>query len=283
VLVRAAVFRNDVERAMMLLNRAERLANDRGGGRLVAAFLLERVRLLLSQGRREEARVATDQLRTLQKRHPATERCSWTDIHIDAAVADGLLALDARQMDAAIHALTWAHDELLSVGNRHGALRVGLELSNAHFLAEDRARAFVLLRTIMGWATEAKTVSFALERQREFDALLSAARQDMEGADPELRTFLERLSSKTPAQDGTKTSSAETRASKKELTTREQAIVEFMAGGQSNKQIARTLGVTPETIKTHVKRIFVKLAAETRAQAVVRAQSLGFLRNIQPQ
>jgi LuxR family maltose regulon positive regulatory protein len=38
--------------------------------------------------------------------------------------------------------------------------------------------------------------------------------------------------------------------------------------------------VTPETVKTHVKRIFTKLSAETRAQAVVRAQSLGLLRNL---
>jgi LuxR family maltose regulon positive regulatory protein len=49
---------------------------------------------------------------------------------------------------------------------------------------------------------------------------------------------------------------------------------------ESNKQIVRTLGVTPETVKTHMKRIFIKLSAESRAQAVVRAQSLGFLRNI---
>ena len=39
-------------------------------------------------------------------------------------------------------------------------------------------------------------------------------------------------------------------------------------------------GVTPETIKTRVKRIFIKLSAESRAQAVVRAQSLGLLRDI---
>ena len=39
--------------------------------------------------------------------------------------------------------------------------------------------------------------------------------------------------------------------------------------------------MTPETIKTHVKRIFVKLSAESRAQAVVRAQSLGLLRNVE--
>ena len=283
VLVRAAGFRNDLERALMLLNRGERLANDRGGGRLVAAFLLERARLLLREGRIQEARAAADRLRVLQKMHPATGRCSWSDIHIASAIAEGLLALDTRQPDAAIHPLRWAYDELLSAGNRHGALRAGLELSNAYFHAGDRASAFALLRTIIGWATKAKAVSFVLERQRLFDELLSAAEQETEGADPELRTFLQLLSSKNPAQDGTKNSSAEVRESKKALTERERAIIEFMAGGQSNKQIARTLGVTPETVKTHVKRIFIKLSAESRAQAVVRAQSLGFLRTIQAQ
>jgi DNA-binding NarL/FixJ family response regulator len=61
------------------------------------------------------------------------------------------------------------------------------------------------------------------------------------------------------------------------FSKREQSIIAFIADGQSNKKIARMLGVTPETVKTHVKRIFNKLSAETRAQAVVRAQSLGFL------
>ena len=65
------------------------------------------------------------------------------------------------------------------------------------------------------------------------------------------------------------------------LTGQEMKVLERLAAGQSNKEIARTLGVTPETIKTHVKRIFVKLSAESRAQAVVRAQSLGLLRNVE--
>jgi hypothetical protein len=34
-------------------------------------------------------------------------------------------------------------------------------------------------------------------------------------------------------------------------------------------------------VKTHVKRIFIKLSAKSRAQAVVRAQSLGLLHNAQ--
>ena len=66
---------------------------------------------------------------------------------------------------------------------------------------------------------------------------------------------------------------------REELTARERSIVEFIARGRSNKEIARELGVAPETIKTHLKRIFQKLSAESRTQAVVRAQSLGMLKS----
>jgi len=51
----------------------------------------------------------------------------------------------------------------------------------------------------------------------------------------------------------------------------------LIAQGLSNKEIARTLAVTPETIKSHVKHIFAKLNVEKRAQAVSRAQSLGLV------
>jgi DNA-binding CsgD family transcriptional regulator len=58
------------------------------------------------------------------------------------------------------------------------------------------------------------------------------------------------------------------------LTDREGIIVAFIGTGRSNKEIARELGVTPETIKSHLKRIFLKLSASTRAEAVFRAQSI---------
>ena len=61
-------------------------------------------------------------------------------------------------------------------------------------------------------------------------------------------------------------------AQHRQLSQREIAIVSLIALGQSNKAIAIELGVAPETIKTHLKRIFLKLSARTRAEAVVRAQ-----------
>jgi ATP/maltotriose-dependent transcriptional regulator MalT len=59
------------------------------------------------------------------------------------------------------------------------------------------------------------------------------------------------------------------------LSPRECGILELIGQGYSNKRVARTLGITAETVKSHVKRVFIKLNVNTRAHAVARAQSLG--------
>ena len=61
------------------------------------------------------------------------------------------------------------------------------------------------------------------------------------------------------------------------LSVRERDTLALIAQGLSNKEIARILAVTPETVKSHVKHIFTKLSVEKRAQAVSRAQSLGLV------
>jgi ATP/maltotriose-dependent transcriptional regulator MalT len=61
------------------------------------------------------------------------------------------------------------------------------------------------------------------------------------------------------------------------LSRRETGILKLIAHGLSNKRIALSLGITPETVKTHTKSIFVKLATRTRAQAVARAEAIGLL------
>ena len=59
--------------------------------------------------------------------------------------------------------------------------------------------------------------------------------------------------------------------SREHLSARERTVLALIAQGQSNKLIARALNVAPETIKSHLKRVFVKLGARTRAEAVARA------------
>jgi LuxR family maltose regulon positive regulatory protein len=61
------------------------------------------------------------------------------------------------------------------------------------------------------------------------------------------------------------------------LTVRERDVLAMISQGCSNKHIARTLEISPETVKSHVKHIFFKLAVGTRTEAVFRAVSLDLL------
>ena len=61
------------------------------------------------------------------------------------------------------------------------------------------------------------------------------------------------------------------------LTTRECEVLALISQGCSNKCIARTLEISPETVKSHVKHIFLKLGVSTRTEAVFRAVSLELL------
>lgn len=58
------------------------------------------------------------------------------------------------------------------------------------------------------------------------------------------------------------------------LTGQEVRVLERLAAGQSNKEIARTLGLSPNTVKTHVANLYAKLAVARRTQAVGKARDL---------
>ena len=101
---------------MRFSTRPSVLAAARGWKRLVAMFLLERVRLLLDEGRVEDSMTIAERLRQIRQDHPVRKRCSWSDIHISSAVADGLTEFAAGHLDAAIRSLSWAYGELLAAG-----------------------------------------------------------------------------------------------------------------------------------------------------------------------
>jgi ATP/maltotriose-dependent transcriptional regulator MalT len=61
------------------------------------------------------------------------------------------------------------------------------------------------------------------------------------------------------------------------LTDRELAILRLLPGPMSQRQLATSLFVTPNTLKTHLRAIYRKLGADSRAAAVSRARVLGLL------
>ncbi len=65
-----------------------------------------------------------------------------------------------------------------------------------------------------------------------------------------------------------------TRKATTDLTTREFEVLELIAEGLSNKEIAAQLFVTESTVKTHVSNILIKLDAKRRTEAIQKAKQL---------
>lgn len=61
------------------------------------------------------------------------------------------------------------------------------------------------------------------------------------------------------------------------ITPRELEILEALASGLSNREIAGRLSVSENTVKTHTSRVFDKLSARRRTQAVQRAKEAGLI------
>ena len=59
------------------------------------------------------------------------------------------------------------------------------------------------------------------------------------------------------------------------LTARERQVLDLLADGASNRQIARSLGLSLKTVQNHVSRILDKLQADDRTQAALRARGIG--------
>lgn len=60
-----------------------------------------------------------------------------------------------------------------------------------------------------------------------------------------------------------------------ELTEREREVLDLIAQGDNNSEIAERLTLSPKTVRNHVSNIFSKLQVADRAQAIVRAREAG--------
>ena len=116
------------------------------------------------------------------------------------------------------------------------------------------------------WAAGARGLLFRTAPAENLAAALAAVAQGLAVIDPAFAAIVlpaARNQSPAPPID--------------ELTPRELQVLRLMAEGQSNKTIARGLGISEHTVKFHVNAILGKLNVQSRTEAVVHATRLGLI------
>ncbi|MFY9899613.1 MAG: LuxR C-terminal-related transcriptional regulator [Xanthobacteraceae bacterium] len=277
-LIKIAAYRNNIVHAFSLIEEAESLAEERGWGRLLAMTQLWRLRFFLDEGRVSEASACLDRLEKLEAAYPAPVRCAWTSIRLIAKLGRASMAVANNHLHEAIRLLTSARQEAIEAKQLHRALLIAVQLSTTLLQARDSVAAHRVFQDAMRAAAAGKMGQLVLDGGPQIGELLASFQDSPRNKpNPELISYAEELMMRwrqryePQAVEKDKLSVAEL------LSTRERNIISLIARGQSNKEVARDLGISPETVKSHMKHIFEKLAVEKRTQAVARAQSLGLV------
>jgi LuxR family transcriptional regulator, maltose regulon positive regulatory protein len=276
VLAGIAAQRANRERAYALLEQAENQGSTRGWGRLSAAAVLERARLHLHEGRISEGIPCLDQLECLAAQYPASTLCAWSDIHRFTALVRAYLASAEERFDDAISILTDLQHEVEAAQNHYFGLRVTTLLSTVRLRANQVTEALASFRNVLTVSSAAGVFRTILDEGADVGPLLTAFQENAQrtGSSCELMPYVDSLIDRWRSRHQQQVRQSPRSSIVESLSTREGDILKLIAKGLSNKEIARSLAIAPETVKSHVKHIFTKLGVERRVQAVSRAQSL---------
>jgi LuxR family maltose regulon positive regulatory protein len=274
VLARLASRRGDTEFAFLILKEAEVLAAASDWSRMLAESLMLRTELLLEEGRTRDAAICTERIEILARDFSSDDTLVASHALARAQV---LVATGDACRGATI--LRELHAASCDKRNNYRALRLSVQLADALLGCGDQAEGrAMLVQALQVGARAGVYQTFVDAGAHVAELLLSlhhATPQDSR-LPPELRPYIGSILAGR-AQHRTRT--LPTRASRvaESLSPREHSILRSMSCGLSNKRIAKELQIAPETVKSHVKGIFIKLAVQTRAHAVSTAGALGLL------
>jgi LuxR family maltose regulon positive regulatory protein len=276
---RLAWRRGQREQAAGLLDRAEAIGLTRDWPRLVAGALLLRLRMLLAQGNGLSALALAKRLEQLPHSSHASPARGFEGVEHYRAMASALVDLDAGRSRQAVSALAPRYEDAVACGAHLLAIRLGALLARAHWRARARAHATRILDEVIDLAAPGAIVGSIADEGPEILQLLDLSPAGSTGEQDARDRFIARLRATAEAAWGDARSPEQARRDLvPPLSPREREILELIAEGQSNKSIARQLGLGPETVKTHIRNVFHKLDVDRRTRAVLRAEELGLVR-----
>lgn len=175
---------------------------------------------------------------------------------------------EARSGDEAVRFVQELSPDIVLMDIRLGQGMDGLAAAAAIRRAAPSSRVLILTLheapEYVRAALAAGAVGYVL-KDADADDVIAAVRQVLAGR----TAFPESLVSQALAQSPRRHEQDEMGLAR--LTPRELEVLDQIADGRTNKEIARLLGVSPGTVKAHVERVIAKLGVTDRTQAAVIA------------
>lgn len=276
-LARLAAARGRHDEAIVFLERAERLGIEKRYPRLTAAALNDRVRLLLLRGDVRAARLAlrsrgikpsTDS--RIGAIHPLDEYA-----HIGAArvlIAEG-------QPAKAIVILDRIAEQMRHDGRFRGFMQVRALVAIAAHAAGETLLALAAAVDIVTLAMPQSAMRSLIDEGYPMREVLEFARGRIPAwsRNSETATFVDKL-----LRELTRTGSERTRPmaisrapGKRMLSSKETDVATLLMRAYTNRQLAQTLSMAPDTVKWHLKNIFGKLGVSNRTEAVIKLKEIG--------
>ncbi|MBO3274322.1 LuxR C-terminal-related transcriptional regulator [Pseudomonas schmalbachii] len=260
--------------ARYFLEDGDRLAQTRAWPRMQAQLLLERTRVSLIEQKAHEAHACTAQLEALNLAHAPEVSAEISEYACLASLAALWCEACGLSRSADLEQAERLRHQAQQFNLRLMQLRLAGSLAMAHWRrrSTDRAVAYLLEVAELMEHCNAPQILADLPARQPLQQLVSHTLQ-VSGLNQALKSRLQSL------QSGETDAAASQNASRMmiTLTSKERHVLELVAQGKSNKEMAKLLGVTPETIKSHMKHIFSKLQVDSRAQAAVAAKACGLI------
>jgi LuxR family maltose regulon positive regulatory protein len=281
VLARVSMHRGQRDLALSLLRDARALGERHRWAGLVAVSTAECSHIFLEAGDLAAAGDSVRELIALVERSTAIAATVQQAMHMQLALLKFRLAIARGSCDEAAAGLTQlCEDQALGNCDARWTHQLQLQLAASHSRANRVPLARdILTRALKAGAGNGLCMSFIDAGQFVRELIAELCREppvgDLEILDllPYSRNLLRHFD-RTAAPNGSRRPTNEVN---QPLTKRESGVLQLIADGLSNKRIAQRLDITPETVKSHAKNIFFKLDAQTRAQAVSRAEALGMI------
>ena len=272
---RLHAFERNFYEAHETLLRLEVVADERRMLRITAVLLYEHFGLCLRSGTLQDARpylLTLDALavRALQGQHPAAQKIAQ---HAALAHAEWHLhRLDEPGFRRAVDSLQ-AHPQLT------GRLRSKADALTA--IAQARAgykeMALATALQVLHSSREMGIVRSLLDVGGEFLDLVRQVQAKIGDSDQILGIYVDRLLLHADHEASPSNSSSTAVPRLDALSERELQILRLLVNALPNKRIAQALGVSPETIKWHLKNIYSKIAVFSRDEAIVMARQMGLV------